>query len=48
MRHIGGNEPVAVYLAEEAHTLIVEWNGLNPEGRKVMQLMIDIDRRLKH
>lgn len=47
VRRVGCDQPVAVFLAEEAHSLIVERDGLDPQRREIVQLMIDIDRRLK-
>jgi len=37
------DQPIAVLLAEEVHPLIVEGDRLDPQGRKIMQLVMDVD-----
>ena len=45
---IGSDQPVAVCLAEEPHPFIVERDRLDPQGREVVQLVVDVDRGLEH
>src|SRR3546814_18842266 len=45
---VGRDQPVAILLAEEAYPFIVEGDRLDPQGREVVQLVMDVDGRLEH
>ena len=44
VRGISGDQPIAVFLAKEAHPLIVERDCLDPQRRKILQIVMDIQR----
>ena len=48
VRGVGCDQPIAVFLAKEAHPLIVERDCLDPQGRKIVQIVVDIDRCLEN